>query len=259
VVVQSESFFDARRLGAVPKDLLPNYDARSAEGEAGRLGVPVRGAYTMRTEFAFLSGIAPRALGVHRFNPYRRFARGGRVATLASALKARGYRTLCIHPYPASFFDRDRIFPGLGFDEFLDVKHFEPATKEGPFIADAEVTKAILQALGPRTFIFAITMENHGPFHLEGGDELEVYLRLLRNADRMIGEICGAMKEGVFCLYGDHAPGLPRVFEARGYDDSRTDYLIWSRADRTPRRADREAHELGVRLLERAARAGARA
>jgi phosphoglycerol transferase MdoB-like AlkP superfamily enzyme len=252
VVVQSESFFDARRLGNVAKDVLANYDARAAEGESGRLGVPVRGAYTQRTEFAFLSGIDPRALGVHRFNPYRRFARSG-VATIASALKTRGYRTLCLHPYPASFFSRDRVFPELGFDEFLDLKSFENAERQGPYVADSEVTRRILAALatpGRPLFVFAITMENHGPYHLEGGDELEVYLRHLRNADRMIGEICGALKDGVFCLYGDHVPGLPQVYAARGYDDSRTDYLIWSGADRTPRRADREAHELGVRLLE---------
>jgi hypothetical protein len=250
VVVQSESFFDARRLGArVAKDVLPNYDARAAEGESGPLAVPVWGAYTMRTEFAFLSGIAPRALGVHRFNPYRRFARHG-AATIASALRARGYRTLCIHPYPASFFGRDRVFPELGFDEFLDVKSFENAERQGPYVADSAVSKAIVKALGPRVFIFAMTMENHGPYHLEGGDELAIYLRHLRNADRMIGEVCGALKEGVFCLYGDHVPGLPRSYAALDYDDSRSDYLIWSNTRRAQRRAERQAHELGVRVLE---------
>jgi phosphoglycerol transferase MdoB-like AlkP superfamily enzyme len=175
------------------------------------------------------------------------------VATIASALKTRGYRTLCLHPYPASFFSRDRVFPELGFDEFLDLKSFENAERQGPYVADSEVTRRILAALttpGRPLFVFAITMENHGPYHLEGRDELEIYLRHLRNADRMIGEICGALKDGVFCIYGDHVPGLPQVYAARGYDDSRTDYLIWSGADRTPRRADREAHELGVRLLE---------
>lgn len=239
VVVQSESFFDARRSGVpAQKDLLPNYDRLAAQGESGPLGVPVWGAYTMRTEFAFLSGIAPRALGVHRFNPYRRFAQGG-AATLASALKARGYRTLCLHPYPASFFARDQVFPGLGFDEFLDLEHFPGAEKAGPYVADSEVTKAILKTLSPRTFVFAITMENHGPY------QLEAYLRHLRNADRMIGEVCGAMREGVFCLYGDHVPGLPRV-----YDDPRTDYLIWSNGRMAPRRVEREVHELAARVLE---------
>jgi phosphoglycerol transferase MdoB-like AlkP superfamily enzyme len=133
------------------------------------------------------------------------------------------------------------------------VSSFAKAGKAGPFIADAEVTRAILKALGPRTFIFAITMENHGPYRLEGGDELEVYLRHLRNADRMIGEICAALKSGVFCLYGDHVPGLPQVYAARGYNDSRTDYLLWSNGKPGARRVDREAHELGVRLLEVAA------
>jgi len=252
VVVQSESFFDARRLGNVAKDVLASYDARAAEGESGRLGVPVRGAYTQRTEFAFLSGIDPRALGVHRFNPYRRFARSG-VATIASALKARGYRTLCLHPYPASFFDRDRVFPEIGFDEFVDLKSFENAERQGPYVADSAVTRRIVDLLaahGRKLFVFAITMENHGPYHLEGSDELEVYLRHLRNADHMIGEICGALKDGVFCIYGDHVPGLPQVYAARGYDDSRTDYLIWSNGASGGRRIDRDAHELAGRLLE---------
>ena len=181
---------------------------------------------------------------MHRFNPYRRFARSG-VATIASALKARGYRTLCIHPYPASFFARDRVFPELGFDEFVDLGYFAAAERQGPYVADAEVTRRIVAALGPRMFVFAITMENHGPYHLEGDDELAVYLGHLRNADRMIAEVCGAMREGVFCLYGDHVPGLPRA-----YDDPRTDYLIWSNKGMTPRRVDREAHRLGARLLE---------
>ena len=247
VVVQSESFFDARRLGRVEKDILANYDRRAAEGESGPLAVPVRGAYTMRTEFAFLSGIAPRELGVHRFNPYRRFARHG-VTTIASALKARGYRTLCIHPYPASFFARDRVFPEMGFDEFLDLGSFANAERDGPYVADAEVARRIVAALGKKVFVFAITMENHGPYRLEGGDELAVYLRHLRNADRMIGELCAAMREGVFCLYGDHVPGLPGV-----PDDTRTDYLIWSNSGLAPRRAAREVHELAARVLEVAA------
>ena len=115
-------------------------------------------------------------------------------------------------------------------------------------MTDGEVGKAILAALAPRTFIFAITMENHGPYHLEGDDELAIYLRHLRNADRMIAEVCGAMREGVFCLYGDHVPGLPQA-----YDDPRTDYLIWSNRNLTRRSVDREVHELASRVLEIAA------
>lgn len=256
VVVQSESFFDARCLGSeIPDDALANFDRLKVEAEHGRLSVPVWGAYTMRTEFAFLSAIPPAELGVHRFNPYRRFARRG-VATIASALRNRGYRTLCLHPYPASFFARDLVFPGLGFDAFLDSAEFAGARRAGPYVADAEITERIRRLLAKAEdpqFVFAITMENHGPLHLEDGDELAVYVRHLRNADAMFGALADEMRkngDGVLCVYGDHVPGLPAVYAARGFDDPRTDYLLWRAGAPQPARVDRAVEELGLRVLE---------
>jgi phosphoglycerol transferase MdoB-like AlkP superfamily enzyme len=258
VAVQSESFFDARRLDArVPRDVLANLDRLAQSGERGRLEVPVWGAYTMRTEFAFLSGVDGAALGVHRFNPYRRLARAG-IATLASALRAHGYRTLCLHPYPAQFFGRDRVFPLLGFDQFVDLEGFAGAPRAGPYVADAAVAERIRAALAAAReplFVFAITMENHGPLHLEGRDELAVYLRHLRNADAMLGALCADLEqrgEGVLCFYGDHVPGLPAVYRAHGYEDPRTDYLLWKAGDPRPAGVDARIERLGLRLLERA-------
>jgi phosphoglycerol transferase MdoB-like AlkP superfamily enzyme len=275
VAIQSESFFDARRLHAgIAPAVLERFDALRAGAESGRLAVPVWGAYTMRTEFAFLSGIAPDALGIHRFNPYRRFARRG-VATIATALRERGYRTLCLHPYPASFFGRDRVFPALGFDEFIDVAGFDGATRSGPYIADAEVTERIAAALRTADrplFVFAITMENHGPLHLEktgaqdaarlyrslppaGCDELTVYLRHLANADAMLGALAAELgpREGALCFYGDHVPGMPAVYAALGYDDPRTDYLLWHPHTSAPAvQADLGVEALAARLLSRA-------
>jgi hypothetical protein len=274
VVVQSESFFDARRLySGVASEVLANFDALCAQAESGRLGVPVWGAYTMRTEFAFLSAIPSGDLGIHRFNPYRRFARGG-VATIASALRSRGYRALCVHPYPASFFARDRVFPQLGFDVFLDGAEFAGARCAGPYVADAEVAERItglLRKADRPLFVFAITMENHGPLHLEsvtaedvrrlyrvappaGFDDLTVYLRHLRNADAMLGALSVELqeKEGLLCVYGDHVPGMPGVYAALGFEDPRTDYLIWRHGSGEKRRVDRKVEELGIRVLERA-------
>ena len=265
VAIQSESFFDARRLGArVPRDVLANLDRLAQSGESGRLGVPVWGAYTMRSEFAFLSGLDAAALGVHRFNPYRRLARAG-IATLASLLRAHGYRTLCLHPYPAQFFGRDRVFPRLGFDEFIDIEGFSGAPRAGPYVADAAVTERIRAALAAARsplFVFAITMENHGPLHLEGVDELAAYLRHLRNADAMLGELAGELArrgEGMLCFYGDHVPGLPEVYRAAGYDDPRTDYLLWKPGDAQAAEAELRVERLGLRLLERAGLAAAAA
>ena len=60
VVVQSESFFDPRALFAgIKPDVLARFDALKGKAVAhGPLQVPAWGANTVRSEFAFLSGLA---------------------------------------------------------------------------------------------------------------------------------------------------------------------------------------------------------
>ena len=251
VAVQCESFFDARRVfPGVNAEVLKNFDALSKSAtQAGRLNVPAWGANTVRTEFAFLSGVAPAALGVHQFNPYRKLARFG-VPTIASELKKQGYRTICVHPFSAKFYDRDKVFPALGFDEFIDIAAFVSADRSGPYIGDAAVAKKVSELLAVATvplFIFVITMENHGPLHQErvaegdqarlyvdappdGYDEFTVYLRHLQHTDAMLGTIYDALqatsRRGWLCAYGDHVPILSGVYDASAFTDGRTDYLI---------------------------------
>jgi hypothetical protein len=76
IAVQSESFFDPRSLYAgIRSDVLIEFDRLRAESFAnGKLKVPAWGANTVRTEFAFLTGVEEGKLGVHRFNPYRTIA-----------------------------------------------------------------------------------------------------------------------------------------------------------------------------------------
>jgi len=274
VAIQSESFFDVRRLHpAIRAELLTHFDAACQQAAAhGRLSVPAWGANTMRTEFAFLSGLSDEQLGVDRFNPYRRFAHHP-WPTLASELRAAGYRTVCVHPHPASFFARDRVYPQLGFDEFIDIRAFPGAPKCGPYISDAAVTakiRALLADATQPTFLFVITMENHGPLHLEqvsaadsdrlyqapppvGFDDLTVYLRHLHNADRMIGDLVTLLEDAdddaVLCFYGDHVPSMPQVYAASGFEDGRSDYLIWRRGAAAGATQDLKAEQLGQRLL----------
>lgn len=281
VMVQSESFFDVRRLyPGVRPQILEQFDRLRREALVhGLLEVPAWGANTMRTEFSVLTGIAPEVLGVHRFNPYRRFARGG-VLALPHRLRDLGYETVCIHPYPMGFFGRDRIFAGLGFDRFIDIAAFQDAPRQGPYVADAAVTRKVAEVLGSAVrpaFIFVITMENHGPLHLErvgqddrarlyldpppqGWDDLTVYLRHLANADRMFGDLAELLasrpRGGVLCLFGDHVPTMPKVYEDLGFADGRTDYLIWPSRSAPLGRIDRAAHALPLVLLDALALVG---
>jgi len=275
LVVQSESFFDPRQLLAgIHPSVLAEFDRLSADAAChGQLQVPAWGANTVRSEFAFLSGSTEAMLGVHRFNPYRKIL-NAEVVTLASVLKKAGYRTVCVHPYPASFYGRDKVYPHLGFDEFIDIRSFDEEERFGPYISDralGEKVKSLMQSANGPTFIFAITMENHGPLHLEkafpqdvtslfsvpppdGCDDLVVYLRHLKNADRMIGDLSKFLtmhpRPARLCWYGDHVPIMPSVYRALGSPDGLTNYLIWNnRITHKVQSKTLALHDLGSYLL----------
>ncbi|MDO9106552.1 MAG: LTA synthase family protein [Methylovulum sp.] len=264
VAVQSESFFDPRILsGNIKTDVLAHFDRIKTEADYyGRLQVPAWGANTVRTECAFLTGLVPEQLGIHQFNPYRSLAALS-IPNLVASLKQSGYRTICIHPYPASFYLRHLVFPRMGFDRFMDITEFNGQQKDGQYISDAAVANRVAELLStpdagggdePPLFIFVITMENHGPLHLEqpqagdqqrfyqqtpesGCEDMTVYLRHLKNADLMIASLKtslqvqasepGRGRGGVLCWYGDHVPIMTGVYQLYGEPDGLTDYFIW--------------------------------
>jgi len=271
-VVQCESFFDARRLHpGIGRGLLPAFDACCRDGiQSGRLAVNGWGANTVRTEFAVLTGLDDAALGLDRFNPYHAFARVP-LASFVWRLRAAGYRTICIHPFDRRFYRRDRIMPDLGFDAFLGEEAFPGAARTGLYIADVEVARLAVELLreeGPGTFLFAITMENHGPWHGKGpagldlapelaalpeGRALGRFLRGLRGSDAMLGILAEALTArgapGVLAFYGDHLPSFPAAFAALGFRDRQSDYVIWSPPAGEGRRRDLAAHELPAAIM----------
>lgn len=276
VVVQSESFFDARTLWpAIKPEVYQWFDNIGRNSVFhGPLQVPAIGANTVRTEFAFLTGLSELQQGIHRFQPYRRLAKQP-ISSLASRLKAQGYRTVCVHPYPITFYQRDRVYPHLGFDEFLDHRFFQKA--EGPYVGDVEVAdlvKIILQKATVPTFVFVITMENHGPLHLEhvapdehlhymtepppvGCHDLTAYLRHVANAAEMAALLTAQLQQGerpgLLCWYGDHLPILPALYQQLDYQGHDTCYFIWSSQPEMIRKkaiAPRSVDQLANQLLD---------
>ncbi|WP_434662412.1 LTA synthase family protein [Paraburkholderia sp. A3BS-1L] len=276
IVIQSESFFDARRISpAIHSTIFTHFDCACNESvQYGALSVPAWGANTMRTEFSLLTGLASQKLGYARFYPYA-FVRRACVS-IASWFRRVGYETLAIHPYCADFFGRERALPLMGFDKFLDVRYFVDALRAGPYVSDAAVADAIISILGAGTakpqFIFAMTMENHGPLHLErvevgeavnyhslGDDpawrDLTAYLRHVANADAMIGRLlaylraCG--RDTVLCFYGDHVPALPHIFDRLGNVPSQSHYFIWRNfGDHSAAKQDLPVENLGAAVLQ---------
>ncbi|SPB15583.1 capsular polysaccharide biosynthesis protein [Caballeronia novacaledonica] len=275
IVIQSESFFDARVLHpSIRTTLLAHFDRACEEAALhGELDVPAWGANTMRSEFAVLSGLDQTRLGYARFYPYAFLRRAS--ASLVSWFARSGYRTLAIHPYHADFFGRDRAYRHLGFDRFMDIEAFAHARRAGAYVSDEAVTDAIIGALddhGAPAFIFAVTMENHGPLHLERvtpgesaafhglGDEsdaraLTAYLRHLVHADAMLGRLLGYLRarkrETVVCFYGDHVPAMPRVYRLVGCEPGTSRFLVWRNfGTRSGATKHLRADELGLAVID---------
>ncbi|MFC0268650.1 LTA synthase family protein [Kushneria aurantia] len=289
VIVQSESFFDPRDwYHNIRPEVLSHFDELCRNAVAhGPLTVPARGANTVRSECGFLTALPPEQLGGHRFNPYYQLA-GRSVPNLVGQLRALGYRTVAIHPWHASFYLRDRVFPRMGFDEFIAIEAFEPHLRDGQYIGDSALAARARELLNEQRngdddrplLVMIITMENHGPLHLEktpedagvwyhepapaGCRELDVYLRHLHNADRMLMQLARTLgtqaaqgrpcaRDGILCFYGDHIPIMDHVYSALDEPSGTTRYLLWSTAatpldDSTARALD--ITRLGPRLFE---------
>ena len=253
LVIQSESFFDIRKTGLwIEPDVMRHFDALKRVGiSSGALSVPAWGANTMRTEHAFLSGLPNATLRYGSFYPYAFVTKT--TPAMPHRFKALGYRCTAVHPYPADFFLRHKVFPRLGFDEFADEAHFLDAEHDGPYVSDKAVTDWLIGRLERPSdqpqLIFAITMENHGPLHLEKSTSLEadllyrrpdgqaigdltVYLRHLSNANKMLGRLqeflAQRQRKTLLCFYGDHVPGMGKVFETLQTNPTNSDFLIWA-------------------------------
>lgn len=281
VLVQCESFFDARRLSPlVPRDLLSGFDSCCKSGATfGRLEVPAWGANTMRAEFAVLTGIPESELGYDRFNPYHAFARAP-IASLVWRLRREGYLTVCLHPFDRSFFRRDLTLPALGFERFLGIESLG-GSRRPPYYSDPELAHHVLRVLeaeGPRVFIFAITMGNHGPWRVAGppidpalarnfdgtglpqGGELLRYLDGLRRSDEMLRILLSGLQDrhedGVLAFYGDHLPSLPHAFRHFGFEEWGSDYVVWRGAAAAAKQLDLPAYRLPRVIVEALRSAG---
>ena len=235
VVWQSESFIDLRHFGVTVN--LPHLDAmRAAASQWGRMTSVFEGGYTLRTEFAVLSGLLPENVGVDAGLPYLR-ASHYKDVVWPQRLKNAGWITTFIHPYDKTFFFRHKALPQLGFDEMVMLDSFDHVpTKAEPYVSDMELAKVVVQRIAEtddqKAFLFVGSMANHGPWEAgrcgSVGTPLEIYKGLLEKADEALGYLVAKLNQlnrPVWLLfYGDHAPLLKSF--ADPFPDPRTDYFI---------------------------------
>ncbi|MGV1873706.1 LTA synthase family protein [Agrobacterium rosae] len=237
IVWQSESFMDLRNFG--DEDLqLPTIDLmKERAAQWGRMTTVFEGGYTLRTEFAVLSGLQPDDVHADASYPYLRASHYADVVW-PNKLRKAGWLTHFIHPYDRTFFLRHKAMPILGFSEMTMLDDFDHVLeRDGTYVSDMRLTQKVLHIADnvdkrQSALLFVASMANHGPWEpgrCEGlTDPVDIYKELLRKADEalayLIDELDKYDRPVWLAFYGDHAPLLKRY--ADPFPDPRTDYFI---------------------------------
>ena len=257
IVIMSESFADPR----VDGDFEVNRDYMSfvhslMDGEenavSGILNVSVLGGNTPNTEFEFLTGHSLAFLPKGSI-PYQQYVRKP-IEAMPSYFKEKGYYTIGMHPYESKGWDRDRVYPLLGFDEIHFLDYFEERQPEyvRKYVSDdfflKEITRVVREAgekSGKSVFSFNVTMQNHGGYGKRDYDNfnpgirvigsqakseehiefMENYLSLIELSDKAFRDFVDSYRDSerptIIAFFGDHQPALVNlepIFANKGKD-----------------------------------------
>ncbi len=232
IVIMNEAFADMSVLAdyKTSKKCLPFISSLEKNAAKGNLHVSVVGGNTPNSEFEFLTGMSMGFLPAGSI-PYQQFINSP-LPSLATQMNDLGYRTVAMHPYGASGWERDTVYPHLGFEEmyFNDSPkgYFSSCTRLRSYVSDSGLYTKIEQLFNSKgdepLFIFAVTMQNHSGYSnryvnftpsitVDGLSEnisLSNYMSLIRESDAAFEELVKFFmrqsEDTIILMFGDHQP-----------------------------------------------------
>lgn len=288
IMVQLESFFDVSYLKnyTFSENPVPNFSKLKENYPSGFLKVPVYGAGTVNTEFEVITGMSMKYFGTGEY-PYRTVLRTKTCDSVPYNLDKIGYHSMVVHNNAATFYNRNDVFPRLGFDNFDSAEYMNGLVynKVG-WAKDSVLTGEILKALNSdtnRDFIYTITVQSHGIYPSDKDENskikvtpdstdisypdnlykslsdytnsIEYYANQLNETDQFIGALTEKLSEfkepTVVVFYGDHLPPLSLEQKDISLDRHSTEYVIWSNFQMEKTRYDLPAYQLSAYVLGR--------
>ncbi len=227
----NEAFWDPTLLTNVTysEDPVPTVHKLQQDSTSGYLLSPQFGGGTSNVEFEVLTGNSMSALPSGSV-PYQQYINKP-LPSLASYFEDNGYKSLGIHSYEGWFWNRESVYKQLGFEGFMSKQYFQNPEYKGIFISDDEVSRNIIKEVDGMErpmFIYAVTMQNHGPYDTPRYDSnpiqatgnltasaqstLETYTHGAHDADQSLKMLIDHFKDSeeptVIVFYGDHLPML---------------------------------------------------
>ena len=279
VIVQLESFFNVNRLKDVKfsSNPLPNLTKIMEEYPSGAFSMPVVGAGTVNSEFEVLTGMNIDDFGIGEY-PYKTIVKETACESLAYNLKPYGYHAFAIHNNTGDFYDRNLVYPNLGFDTFTSVEYMWPDSyTQMDWAKDSILTEEIETALDStngQDFVFTVSVQGHGSYPSDSSvkythhvtvssdtitdeaymDQLNYYVNQLYEMDQFIGDLMDMLRNRheptILVMYGDHCPSLDltdeKLTSGTIYD---TEYFIWNNIGLTFDWQDMQAYEIRSTIL----------
>lgn len=268
ITIMNESFSDLSILGPFTctwEHLKTLYSLREDPNtiEFGLNYVSTRGGGTSTTEFEFLTGNS--ISNIPGTNPYAQFD-FHQIPSIVNVIKDQGYDTIAMHPENPNNWRRKDVYTSMGFDRFLSKEDFIGyETTVYDRISDLGNYKKLIDIYEQQkkpSFIFNVTMQNHGGYDIAAIEEtkrvsidekyayfteVQAYESLISEADEAIEYLIDYFRNirepVIICFFGDHQPALNNDFEnqlvtsGRQYNDSdlsiqekyyAVPYFIWS-------------------------------
>lgn len=241
IVVMNESFTDFAKLGEFEtnQDYMPFY--RSLEGDnvlKGTMHSSIFGGSTANSEFEGLTGFSMSFLP-YMSVPFRSVIRE-ETPSLASYMKAQGYGgNTAFHPGMANSYNRDVVYPLLGFDRHVSIEDLEDPQLLRDYVSDEYDYSFVEKEYenfrsgdsNAPFWMFNVTIQNHAGYMksagiVDAGIEIESpeaseeqaiqFLNLMKKSDEALEQLItyfsNVDEETVIVLYGDHQPRVGSSF-----------------------------------------------
>lgn len=235
IVVMNESFSDIEVHGDIDTDdveIMPFINSLTENTVKGWAYTSVKGGNTPNSEFEFLTGDSMAFLPAGSI-PYQQYLKG-ETPNFMSQLANLGYKTYGIHPYNATGWQRDTVYPMLGISESFFSRDFLYPKRVRDYISDESVYDMIRELTGKNrgtgkpVAVFAVTMQNHGGYsngHTFGNftqdveiynirstyaSQVSTYLSLIKLSDSAFEGLVKSYEKDstptIILMFGDHQP-----------------------------------------------------
>ena len=288
ILIQLESFIDPKIIKGMTfsDDPAPIHTYLRKNFSNGLLAVPSFGGGTANTEFEVLTGINLDNFGPGEY-PYKTIMLEETCESIAYNLKENGYSTHAIHNHTGNFYDRDKVYPRMGFDSFQSKEYmYDFETTPYGWCKDKVLTEEIMTALtyideengitedNPR-FVWTVSVQGHGAYPSEpigGGDDviqiesenftpqelcaLEYYINQVWEMDMFLGSLISALENRdrptLLIAYGDHLPSIGLEAQDLATNDAYvTEYVTWNNFGMEKKVRDLRTYELSGEIMKR--------